>query len=218
VFGSLDLAIGSYRRAVSNMIPELTKAALLTHRATLKREIKDFNEKKFVYNLNRASYEKEWGHQYRRPGIGARILAAIFKVVPKVGPFRALAFETPTPQTEDQYFHSVNETVDGLRGNLKQQTTNQLSLPNVDFDTGKKTRPGEYRLTDKSFATLVHRLAKHQFQDVSPDLRATILAFYSDPNLTNATKRNRQDWQRTQNELTQLKNVQISQTFVSGSR
>ena len=55
VFGSLDLAIGSYRRAVSKMIPELTKAALLTHRAQLKAEIKDFNEKKFVYNLSRAS-------------------------------------------------------------------------------------------------------------------------------------------------------------------
>lgn len=218
VFGSLDLAIGSYRRAVSSMIPELTKAALLTHRAQLQREIKDFDEKKFLYNLNRASYEKEWGRDYRRPGIGARILAFLFKFVPKVGPFKAIAFETPSPQTENMYFKSVNETVDHLRTYLHQLNGSGPALPNVDFDTGRKTRPGEYPLTDKSYADLLHRLAKQHFNGVSPELKAAIVEFYSDPKAPNAVKRNGKEWQRTMNELAQLRNAQATATAAADSR
>jgi hypothetical protein len=218
VFGNLDLAIGSYRRAVSKMIPELTKAALLTHRAELKSEIKDFDERKFVYNLTRASYEKSWGNDYQRPGIGARIIAFLFKFVPKVGPFKAVAFETPTAQTEDLYIKSVNETVDTLKADLHRDKVGDLSLANLDFDTGKKTRPGEYRLTDKAYADLLHRLAKQQFQGMAPELRSAILDFYSNPDSPNAVKRDRAEWARTMTEVTQLRQVQNSPTPVAGSR
>jgi hypothetical protein len=218
VFGSLDLAIGTYRRAVSKAMPELTKAALLTHRAQLKSEIPNFNEKKFLYNLSRASYERNWGTEYRRPGFGARLLALIFKIVPKVGPFRAIAFETPTPQTENMYFHSMNETVERLRSYLRDEAAGQLALPNVDFDTGRKTRPGEYPLTDKAYADLVHRLAKHRFANMSADLQAAIVSFYAEPNSQNAVHRNAKDWQRTMNELAQLRTVQTSQTPPASSR
>jgi Zinc dependent phospholipase C len=207
VFGSLDLSIGTYRRTVSKMIPEMTKAALLTHRAQLKSEIHNFDEKKFLYNVTRASYERDWGTEYRRPGIGARILAFLFKLVPKIGPFRAVAFETPSPQTENLYFQSVNQTVEHLRGYLRKLSTNSLSLPNLDFDTGRNTRPGEYRLTDKAFADLLHRLAKKQFAGVSPDLRQAILNFYSDTSSVNAVKRDREQWRRTMNELAELRRV-----------
>lgn len=218
VFGSLDLAIGTYRRAVSKMIPGLTKAALLTHRAQLKTEIKDFNEKKFVYNLSRASYERQWGNQYRRPGAGARVLAFLFKFVPKFGPFRAVAFETPTPQTEDLYFHSVNETIDRLREYLRQHKQKQLVLADLDMDTGRRTKPGEYRLTDKAYADLLHRLAKLQFQGASPELQTAILEFYSDPGAPNAVKRSKSEWQRTMDELSHLRMVHSSQTYFESSR
>lgn len=218
VFGSLDLAIGTYRRAVSKAMPELTKAALLTHRAQLRSEIQNFNEKKFLYNLSRASYEKEWGTDYHRPGFGARLLALIFKVVPKVGPFRAIAFETPTPQTENLYFHSMNETVDRLRSYLRDQSAGNLALPNLDFDTGRKTRPGEYPLTDKAYADLVHRLAKDHFSNMSADLQTSIVNFYADPTQQNAVHRDAKDWQRTMNELVELRTVQTSQTTPASSR
>jgi Zinc dependent phospholipase C len=218
VFGSVDLAIGSYRRAVSKMIPELTKAALLTHRAQLKAEIKDFNEKKFVYNLSRAAYEKDFGNDYRRPGFGARLLAFLFKLIPKVGPFKAVAFETPTPQTEDLYFRSVNETLDRLRTELKRARTGEMTLPNLDFDTGSRTRSGEYSLTDKSYADLVHRLAKTGFSNVPPELRADILDFYADANARNAVKRDRKEWRRTTTELANLRNGQKSPAQSSEAR
>lgn len=218
VFGNLDLAIGTYRRAVSKAMPELTKAALLTHRAQLKSEIPNFTEKKFLYNLSRASYEKNWGTEYRRPGFGARLLALIFKVMPKFGPFRAIAFETPTPQTENLYFRSMNETLERLRSDLRDQAAGQLALPNLDFDTGRKTRPGEYPLTDKAYSDLVHRLAKNHFANMSADLQTAIVSFYAQANARNAVHRDAKNWQRTMNELAELRMVQSSPTMPASSR
>src|SRR5215469_5672317 len=63
-----DLAIGTYRRSVSTIIPEMTRVALLTKHAELVKENPDFDKNKFLYRLSRAEYEQEWGTQYQRPG------------------------------------------------------------------------------------------------------------------------------------------------------
>lgn len=205
VFANVDLSIGTYRRSISKMIPELTKAALLTHSVQLAREIPNFDRKKFVYNMSRASYEKEWGHGYRRPGIGARILAFLFKLVPKIGPFRAVDFQTPTTQTENLYFKSVNDTVDGFRGNLRQLRGSALQLPNRDFDTGKETVAGEYELTDKTYADLLHRLAKHKFDKVEPDLRSNLLNFFGNTNTSLTIQHDKKRMRLLASELPQLR-------------
>src|SRR5215467_10837793 len=64
VFGDLDLAIGTYRRSVSEIIPEMTRVALLSKRADLVRDTPDFSEKKFLYRISRTEYEREWGRNY----------------------------------------------------------------------------------------------------------------------------------------------------------
>ena len=72
----------------------------------------NFAKKKFLYRLSRSDYEKQWGKDYVKPGIGSRILATLLRYMPKVGPFKGLAFNNPTPKTEDLYFKSINTTVD----------------------------------------------------------------------------------------------------------
>ena len=99
VFKSLDLALGSYRRAVSTLIPESTKVAWQMKKDEIVKATPGITARKFRYNLSRASYEKEWGRQYERPGVFARVLAALFRALPKVGPFRALSFKTPNEET-----------------------------------------------------------------------------------------------------------------------
>src|SRR5579863_9901039 len=59
-----DLAVGSYRFAVSRMIPEMTKIALRTHKKDMMKESPDFAKQKFLYRLSRSDYEKEWGKDY----------------------------------------------------------------------------------------------------------------------------------------------------------
>jgi hypothetical protein len=121
VFGSVDLSIGSFRRSVSKLIPEMTRVALLSRNDVLVHDSPNVNKRKFLYYLSRSNYEHEWGTVYRRPGIGARILAFFLKIVPKVGPFKAVAFTIPTRQTEDMYIKSVDLTVENYSVLLREQ-------------------------------------------------------------------------------------------------
>src|ERR1039458_9157483 len=107
-----QLAIGTYRRSISQILPEMTKVALLLKGDELKREIPSFNRQRFLYRLSKADYNKSWGSGYQNPGAGAHFLAVLFKVAPKVGPLRTMDFKQPTPQTEDLYFKSVDQTID----------------------------------------------------------------------------------------------------------
>lgn len=189
VFASLDLAIGTFRRSVSGVIPEMTKVAILTRQEQMVREDPSFARKKFLYNLKRSEYEKEWGHTYQKPGCGARFLAALFRLIPRVGPFKALGFKMPSPETETLYLKSVNLTVEQYRVHLQSLRSGKLVLENKDFDTGNPTRVGEYGLTDEAYGKLLERLTSAKFVNASPDLRRNILAFYKDPD---ALKRDRQ--------------------------
>ena len=115
-----DLAVGSYRFAVSRMIPQMTQIALRTHKKDLMKETPNFAKKKFLYRLSRSDYEKEWGKDYTKPDFGTRFWSAVLRFMPKIGPFKALAFNNPTARTEDLYFKSINTTVDQYRIYLKQ--------------------------------------------------------------------------------------------------
>jgi len=200
-----DLAIGSYRFAVSRMIPEMTKIALRTHQKDMMRETPDFAKRKFLYRLSRSDYEKEWGKDYKKDGFKTRLFAILLRYMPKIGPFKALAFNNPTAQTEDMYFKSINTTVDRYRIFLEQVRSDSLELANVDFDSGKETKAAEYSLTDDSYAKLLGQLAERKFDLTSPDLRENILDFYSDLSLPLETKKDSAHWQSVLTALDQLK-------------
>ena len=103
--------------------------------------------------------------------------------MPKIGPFKGLAFNNPTPQTEDLYIKSINTTVDQYRALLEEVRTDTLALPNRDLDSGNRTKAAEYSLTDDTYARLLARLSERKFDRTSPGLRDNILQFYSDLSL-----------------------------------
>jgi len=205
VIANEDLAIGTFRRAISHIIPEMTRVALLARKKELVAETPNFNARKFRYYLSRANYQREWGRGYRKPGFGTRVLAFFLKFVPKIGPFKALDFKIPTQKTEDLYIASVNHTLDNYKTLLAETKNKKLTLPNTDFDTGKMTHAGEYVLTDKSYARLLNQLAEHDFNQISPELRLNILTFYGDPAAPIDTKKKAQSWQKTQEEVEKLR-------------
>jgi len=183
-----DLSISSYRYSVSRLIPEMTQVALQTHKKDLMRETPDFAKQKFLYRLSRSSYEREWGKDYEQPGVGTRILSTLLRFVPKIGPFKGLAFNNPTAQTEDLYIKSVNTTVDQYRAFLKEVGTDTLVLANCDLDSGKPTMVEEYSLADQTYDKLLDQLAKSKFDRATPELRDNILQFYSDVAASAQTK------------------------------
>jgi hypothetical protein len=200
-----DLAIGTFRRTVGKIIPEMTRVALVARKKEIVKETPNFNSRKFRYYLSRANYQKEWGKGYRRPGFATRLLALFLKIVPKVGPFKAVDFKIPTQQTEDMYVASVDHTLDNYKSLLQETSSKTLSLPNTDFDTGRMTRAGEYKLSDKTYAYLLDKLAERNFENMPADLRANILAFYGDPSAPLSTKQDAAAWQKIQDQLRKLK-------------
>ena len=212
-----DLAVGSYRFSVSRMIPRMTQVALQTHKKDLMRETPNFAKRKFLYRLSRSDYEKEWGKDYVKPGIGTRILSTLLRYMPKVGPFKAMAFNSPTPRTEDLYFKSINTTVDQYRAFLVQVGSDTLTLPNRDFDTGNVTKGAEYTLTDDVYAKLLAQLSDRKFNLTSPELRANILDFYSDLSAPIDTKSDATRWRGVLAALDQLRVMSPTPVVAAGA-
>ncbi len=174
-----QLAVNTYRRSLSQIIPEMTKVALLVKGDELKREIPNFNREHFLYHLSKADYRKSWGDDYQEPGPGAHILAGIFKIVPKVGPLQAINFKEPTAATENLYFKSVDETIDNFRKALQEVKAGDLKTPNMNLDTGKPTERDQYPLADATYRALLDDLAAQGFKGVDDGLRDNLLNFYS---------------------------------------
>jgi hypothetical protein len=101
--------------------------------------------------------------------------------------------------------------VDQYRAELRDLKAGNLRLANMDFDTGKPTSPGEYRLTDETYAKLLDKLSKEKFAGMMSDLRQNLLAFYQDPSAPNFTKKKRDKWKKVEQELGELKATPASQ-------
>jgi hypothetical protein len=201
IFFSVDLAIGSYRHAVSTVIPRTTKVAWHLKRDEIQHSDLSETKTKFIYNISNSGYRKDWGDVYEKPGFFARFKAFIVRLLPKIGPFSALAFHPPPPAIEQIYMHSFNETLDHYRALLLAEQKDELQLPNENLDTGEVTEPADYRLADETYAKL---LDKTNGKPVSDTLRLNILAYYADPDQAFATKKSREAWQKVLDELSRL--------------
>jgi len=210
LFSDLDKAIGSYRYDVSSLIPRATKVAWQLKKDDIAKSDPTLTRQKFLYHLSRASFNKNWGKKYEKPGFGTKFLAFLIRIFPKIGPLKTLEFKTPTPQTETMFMASFSAAVENFSGELSKIPTGEPTIPNTNFDTGNPVRPGEYSLTDKAYADLLDRLKQTQFKSMSPELRADILAYYADTSIPFATKKKPKDWARVLSNLNDLKSAATS--------
>jgi hypothetical protein len=207
VFFSVDLAIGSYRHAISTVVPRMTKVAWHLKRNEIQHSDPSENKDKFIYHISNSGYQKEWGHIYETPGFWARLKASFLRVLPKVGPLSGLAFHPPTPEVEHLFMGSFNETLDRYRELLHAQQQDRLELPDDNLDTGETTSAAKYRLTDEAYAELLRRVSG---KPVSNALRQDILSYYSDLGKPYATKRNPEKWDQLVKRLDELKSTPVS--------
>ena len=205
IFSDIDVSIGSYRFAVRRLLPEATKVAWVLDKDEIRRSEPSMTRARFLYNLSRSGYEREWGRQYRRPGIGARILAFLFRILPKVGPLGAFSLKPPTPETEKTFMASFNTTLARYRLLLAGAEAGRLRIENLDLDTGKPTGPGEYRLADDAYSKLARTLAERHFAAATVPLQNDILSFFAKLDGPIATRRNRRAWRETVRAIDELK-------------
>jgi hypothetical protein len=130
-------------------------------------------------------------------------------VVPKVGPLRAIDFKEPTAKTEDLYFKSVDHTVGQYGKALHEAGSGDLQTPEIDLDTGKPTKRGEYPLADYTYRELLDDLSANDFTTTTPELRTSILGFYEGfgfpPQGMRIDNCVAERWRRTWTELAQLR-------------
>ncbi len=210
IFGNVTLALGSYRWAVRSIVPGMTRVAWSLKQDQLKKEIPGVTRKKFLYNLSRSSYEKEWGKEYRKPGWGTRILAFLFRFLPGGGPFKALKIRTPTPQVEKLFMASFNATIDRYKAILANVDAGAPELPNDNFDSGAATIAGKYKGADEAYAKLVGKLADRQFAGIEPGLRQNILVYYNGLNrstLAKSTKKEKAELTKLLDQIDRLKGL-----------
>jgi hypothetical protein len=208
VFLDVDLTFGSYRRAVGTILPAMTRVAWQIKKQEIRKDSPSVTRKSFLFNLSRSSYEKEWGATYKQPGIRSKLLATVFRVMPRAGPFRPLSFKRLTPEIEKMYMASFNSAISHYRELLSEQNSGSLELPNDNLDVGAFTPAGKYKLTDAAYSQLLHKLQGH-YAEMPPELRGDVLAFYHDLNAPNSTKADDKDWAKVLEELGQLRAVDV---------
>jgi hypothetical protein len=207
VFKSEDLAIGTYRKTISGLVPKMTKVALATREKQMEKASANFDRRKFLYRYTRRDYEKDFGTDYYRPKLSDRILAWFLEIVPKAGPFRALAFRPPTPEIDKMFldsFQAARANYNGLLNDLKLQ---HLKLANLNLDTGQPVRPGDYKLADRSYERLAQKLAEQSEPKDSPAYEKTladIRGYFAGLKPEIGSKDDREDWQKTQQALAKL--------------
>jgi hypothetical protein len=205
VFAHEDLAISTYRKAVSELIPEITRVAWRDKHDEIERLMPGVQENAFVYRYTRQQFESEFGADYERPGWFARFVAFLYRLVPKIGPLKPLSFKTPTPEAERLFAESFKDTRTRFGSSLDAIARGRLDLQNTDFDTGKPSAHGEYALADDTYAELLRRLAERHFTGVPRALQQNIAAFYAAAPDRTASRKERHHAKAIQENLAALK-------------
>lgn len=206
-----DKALNSYRRDVSKLIPQATRIAWSLKEDEIKGDAHDITRKKFLYNLSRSNFEKEWGKEYERPSSKDRFLAFLYRIIPKFGPLRVLQFKNPTPETENLFEASFNATLDRYRLLLTEQAEGHLQLKNNNLDLGEQGEPGKYKLNDETQAKLLHKLVTQKSGAMPRKIRSELLQFFSSPDAPYAMRNNPKAWAQVQEDLVALKSLPASQ-------
>ncbi|MBW3129538.1 zinc dependent phospholipase C family protein [Hymenobacter profundi] len=181
---NVDLSVSAYRFSVMQLIPTASRAAWHAERKNIKKLDKRARRRDYVYHVSERKYRREFGTaDFDKPGFGAKVLSKVIQVLPKIGPLRPFAFKLPTPEAQKFFKESFQEVMEDYCKVLARTKTlaagEAPELPNYDFDTGHATKLGEYPLADETYGELIRKLHDKKFEGMTPELRQSILAFFS---------------------------------------
>jgi Zinc dependent phospholipase C len=205
IIGKRHSAVRSYRTSVRTFLPRVAYAEAVLHKNSFPPDTAGSPFDTFNAELAQADFENNWNQFRKKPGIGTYSLAGLIVILPKFGPLSMLAVRGPTPATEELYVEGLNNTILLLHQTLTSfstiATTLTTQLPNLVLDTGQHVRLGTYRLTDDTYAELLHLITRNPSKGVPATLKQNILAFYADPTPTTVTKENPKHWAHVQSDL-----------------
>jgi hypothetical protein len=168
-----DLAIGTYRKTVSTLLPRMTEVAVADYSKQMQQADPTFVPQKLNYRLSKADYQKRFGNSYQRPGFFTRVFAFFLKLVPKVGPLKDLSLRVPSADAQKTFLAGMDTVVDHYHQSIDQlraEPADQpaLQLPAVNLDTGEPTAPGSYPLADQTYASYLALLVQPRVPSPPP--------------------------------------------------
>jgi hypothetical protein len=208
VFGDLDLAIGTFRWAVKSLLPTVVRTAWVIKKNDIRKENPSANARRFHYRMSKKAFNREFGSARQKPGFKAWVLSFLIRIIPKVGPFKALRFRDVGPEGEKLFIGSFDTTLVHYDEELVVLRTRNVVLPDVDYDTGKPTMIGEYKLADKTYGDLIDKLADTKFNNLTAPLKQNILSFYSKTDTLALAQIYPKDWKKKYEDLQAIKNAQ----------
>jgi hypothetical protein len=230
--------VRDYRFATRTFIPRIAYALTLLHRGDEPPDPTTAAVIELEKEAAEVARENDWQAYRRKAGIGTHLLAGLIFVLPKIGPLSLVNIKGPTPKTEEDYAHSVavattdlrlilaaftpiaerstappsplsSLVLDGSQPPLTRQDPRH-PLPNRDLDTGRVVQPGCYRLTDSTYANLLHKLAAKPTHPIPPGVKRDIQDYYSDLNLPITTKKDPDRWNEVLADLKTLAGMPTS--------
>jgi hypothetical protein len=202
--GRLSLAIGTFRFAVKNLIPFVTKAAWSSKKGEIRKTNPTSTGRSFTYRMHRKQYEQEFGNNYQKPGFFARVFAFLIPILPKIGPLKVFKFKPPTLQAENNFIKSFDTVLTHYTASVNKLNHQQIALADIDFDTGKPTKPGEYSLADQTYKDLLLKLDKDNFANTTKELRHTLTQFFSRATTLNVSTKDSTDINKALADLQKL--------------
>jgi len=197
VFGDLGLAISTFRWSVKSLLPTIVRTAWVIKKNDIKKLNPSANSHNFHYRMKKRDYYAEFGKARQKPGFKAEVLSFFIRVLPKVGPLKALKFKDVGPEGEKLFIRSFDTVLVHYDAALARLHNEKVILPDIDYDTGKPTAIGEYELTDDTYADLVDRLHDTKFNNLTEPLKQNILGFYKKIDTVALAQRYPGYWKKT---------------------
>lgn len=204
-----QLGVETFRWIVANIFPPITRAAWASKKSYIINEDHTTASKNFTFRMRRKQYNKQFGKGYKRPGISATMLSFFIRVLPKLGPTRALRFKAPTPLSQKYFEQSFDTVMKHYSINLNQLRRQPVSLQDIDFDTGMPTARCEYGLADKTYNDWLLKLKEDKFKNISYPLKQNILHFYNLANTSAGNKNYSKKCMKFFEAFNELKEVQL---------
>ena len=177
VFADMDRSIATYRYSVSEIIPALTEAAWRDKHDEIVQLHPALERTGFVFAYGRTAFEREYGHDYQRPGWFARFLAFIYRILPKVGPLAPLVLQDADARGRGALRAQFPGRQRRLRDLLREVGTRPIRVPQHELRHRPPRPAAPTHLRTKPGVNCSNAWTSATFEGVDHVLRARISPF-----------------------------------------
>lgn len=197
LFESFDVALTTYRWAFRTLIDEATGIAWQLYRADIQSLEPGVTRKQFLQAMPRGDFEREFGKAFLEPGYFARFVGFLGNLLPNVGPLKRLPYRPLPDRVKLLYVSGFHKAFNQNVREVAIVAKGRVQLENLNLDTGRPTRAGEYAPADKAYAELLRLHAKDNFARVPGDLAIDMLNHFRDRKAALAFEESAEDREKT---------------------